>query len=212
MVARGEHPYHLKPLSGGRFKDSYGEVDVSQFSIFIIIKNIRDWRMRFAIYVFDCKDGTNDFVIIKDITWQHAEVQKKYYNAKEVVQFITECSYITTEIEFIMPEIPTNGWHVKPVVQPPKISMNKIHAYRAGNTLPNINMILKWEGIEQEREQIVNIVVRGVDFKSFNLPCKAHQSSFKDLPKISTSHRPTLCLLQRFPMQSGETTSLRKLE
>ena len=206
MVAHGKSPYHFKPFAGGIFQECYGEIEVNEFSIFTIFQNIRDWSMRFAVHVFDCLDGTADFVVTKDIPEQKSTVKEQYCHARQIVQFTTICSFLTTEITLTMPQVPTDGWSVTPVVEPPTISMRKIHAYRTGHTIPNIKMILKWEGEGVPREDAVNIKVEGGDFTSFNLPWKttSPQLSSDNSPWPSASDKPTLLLFQKFPMHCGQ--------
>ncbi|CAI8020903.1 hypothetical protein GBAR_LOCUS12461 [Geodia barretti] len=185
MVARGEPPYHFNPLPGGTFRKSYGEIKVSDFSVFTVLLNIWDWKMRFAVRVFDCNDGTTDFIVTKDIPTHCTAVREKYCRAKEIVEQTRVFSFLTTEITLMMPETPTGGWSVEPVVEPPIITMEEIHAYKgkAGTIIPNIKLNVSWKGDRPTKKDkdTVKIGVRGVKKFSFlNLPCKAFHSQSID--------------------------------
>ena len=178
MTAHGKPPHNFKPVPSGVFPhgEFYGELELHKFSFFTILQNIRDWSMRFAVHVFRCRDGSADFIVTKDIPEQCNAVKNKYLRETEVVEFTMVCSFLTEAITLTIPDAQSgDGWSVKPVVEPPKLSMDKIHAYKTGNTIPSIKMMVKWEGEGQPQEEMVNIGVEGGDFDSFNLPCKALQ-------------------------------------
>jgi hypothetical protein len=182
MTAHGESPHNFKPVPSGSgvfpHGEFYGELELREFSFFTILQNIRDWSMRFAVHVFRCRDGSADFVVTKDIPEQRNAVKNKYQRETEVVEFTMVCSFLTEAITLTIPDSQSDdGWSIKPVVEPPRLSMDKIHAYKTGNTIPSIKMMVKWEREGPPREETVNIGVLGGDFDSFNLPCKHSPSS-----------------------------------
>ena len=205
MVAHGEPPYHFVPLSGGIFQESYGEISLTEFSILTIIQNIRDWNMRFSVHVYRCNDDTVDFVVTKNIPQYRTAVQKEYLNAKKIFEVAIVCSFLTTEIALNIPDSEGDGWKVTPAAEPPRISMDTIHAYRTGTTLPNIKMNVKWEGQGEPGEKTVNIGVQGGDYTSFNMVCKPTTLTQSPISGCSAQpvSQPTLPLLLRFPTRSG---------
>ena len=64
----------------------------------------------------------------------------------------------------MMPETPTDGWSVEPVVEPPIITMDAIHAYKgkAGTIIPNIKLNVSWKGDRPTKKDTVIIGVQGV--------------------------------------------------
>ena len=174
VVAHGDPPYNFKPLPGGHFplNELYGEISTKKFSIFTILQNIRDWNMQFSVRIFQCRNSTADFVVTKDIPEHRTIVKENYKDVTEVVEFTTICSFLTDAITLAMPPPPSNGWSVKPFVEPAKISMDKIHVYKQGSTIPSIKLMVRWEGTSQPKEDTVSIRVQGGDFESFHLPCK----------------------------------------
>ncbi|CAI8015955.1 hypothetical protein GBAR_LOCUS9852 [Geodia barretti] len=212
LIAHGKPPYHFTPLLGGKFplKKCYGEIDLDEFSILIILQNIRHWNMRFAVHIVYCGDGTADFAVTKNISPHVTAVKEEYHHDTKFYTSEMTCSYSTDAIALSIPENPTKGWKVESIFEPPKIPLTQIHEYQPGKIIPRIKLNMKWLGRTQPREESVNIGVKGGSIDSFKLLCKLpSQLQPQPTPPIPSQNvffrcdKPTLPLLQRFPKQSG---------
>ena len=229
LVAHGKPPYRFEPLPGGSFplKESYGEIEVNEFSFFIILQNIRHGNMRFAVHIVYCRDGTADFVVTKNIAPHVTAIKEEYYNATKFDTREMKCSLSTDAITLSIPESLTNGWKIEPNFEPPTISLAQIREYQPGKIIPHIKLNMMWLGPEQPRRESVKIGVNGGDLESFRLVCKPLpqlqpqpgvsatplSSSPQNIPSpipmpissqdIPSPHdKPTLRLLLRFPKKT----------
>ena len=145
LIAHGKPPYHFTPLLGGKFplKKCYGEIDLDEFSILIILQNIRHWNMRFAVHIVYCGDGTADFVVTKNIPPHITAVKEEYHNATKFDSCEMTCSYSTDAISLSVPENPTKGRKVESSFEPPKIPLTQIHEYQPGKIIPRIKLNMK---------------------------------------------------------------------
>ena len=224
MVAHGKPPYQFIPLRGGVFPQGefYGEIELNKFSFFSIFFKKRRRSIRLAVHIAYYNKKAH-FIATKNLEPHIAAVKKKYYDATDLDDYLMKCPSSTTEIVLSVPEATSEGWIVKPVFSPAKITMDTIFDYQRGTVTPNIKLSKMWKGQGSPKTEVVEFRVEGGDLKSFLLTCEPHLPTTSEdvdttqsnrrtsrLSSLSSDgtptfeSRPTLRLLLRFPTQSGE--------
>ena len=237
MVAHHGPPYHFQPLQGGKFPpgESYGEIEVKEFSLLTIFYNILDFRMSLAVYEAYLSNNIMHFLVTKNLPANRTQVRNEYARLQEKTMTYY---YSTTKIALgNLPIEEENGWHVKPLHKPASIDMCSVHAYEPGCVIPKIELKLEWKGAGEPEEKEVDIEVEGGNMESFKLSCggqppvtlapithpfpqqtppeprpSSHpfpQSTPPEPPRsVAMSDKPTLPLLQHFTTPSGDAISI----
>ena len=211
VVAHDGPPYHFQPLHGGIFPPgkSYGEIQLTKFSIISIIYWLLGWRMELSVHVFYHRGSTRNttsatFVASRNIPADIEAVEKAYSKGCiRVAKHAMLIDYTTDEIRLIIPPAQPGEWCVKPEFDPPRIKTQLILEYGAGKIPPNIHLKMKWTGEGDPADEEIKIKLEGtLDDESFTLFCSASTSASpihnqqsgcvtmdtSPLPEHSTSH------------------------
>ena len=154
MIAHGPPPYKFKPLEGGKFPigEYYGEIEMKEFSIIIIVKKMLDMKMAVSVCLFKHNnENIAHFVVTKDLEPPIGAVKQYYNDHKESFRMNGICKYRTNSI---LLSIPTSCC-VMSTVKPPQIQIAKIAKYRPRTSPPNIQLM--WA-----KEEMVEIFVEGI--------------------------------------------------
>ena len=174
VVAHGSPPYRFKLLYGGIFpmRESYGVIEMKNFSILAILAHKLGWRMSLSVQVFYQRNNIATFVATKNTRSLIEAVKNVYADATFVSCKSILCDYTTKAITLSIPAKPQAGWTVVPDFAPPQILTQLIREYRDGKTPPSIQLKLKWTGQGEPNEEELKIGVQGCSIESFTLFCK----------------------------------------
>ena len=219
MVAHDGPPYHFQPLHGGRFPtgESYGEIEVKEFSWLTIFYNIFDFKMSLAVFVAYLSDNIVHFLVTKDLPANCTTVKNEYNHAKLLRAYTMRYYYLTTKIAPKILSIEEhNGWLVKPLHQPASIDMHSVHAYEPGCVIPKIDLKIEWKGAGEPED--IDIEFEGGDMESITLerppitPAPTNHQPQPSPPEppqpVAISDKPTLPQLQHLKIPSGDAINI----
>ena len=190
MVAEDTHPYHLKPLPGGKFPigGSYGEIKLEKFSTFTTICKFLGLYMDLSVFLFYHKDNTATFVATRNLSEVIEAIKEKFADAVETLEksMIYFC-YTTRAITLTIPKAKPNGWTVVPKCKPPKIETELIWNFERGKTPPSIH--LKMTGSGPHKDEDIEIKLGGCSVESFTLSCMSpHKRQSQSLTQQSPAN------------------------
>ena len=184
VVAHGGPPYQFQPLHGGIFPPgkSYGEIQLTKFSVKGIIYRLLRWRISLSVRVFYYRDsvGNNSaiFVATKDLPADIQAIENEYStSAIRVSKHSMLFDYTTDEICLIIPRARPGEWCVKPEFDPPRIKTKLILDYGEGKTPPNIQLNMKWTGEGDPEDKEIEIKLGGTAGESFTFFCSSSTSA-----------------------------------
>ena len=187
IVAHCTSPYRFKLLHKGKFPlgDTYGEIEISRFSVLGTIFNFLGLVSTLAIHVVYLWDGTAHIAVTKNIPANRTAIREEHPNAT-IVEYTTACPWLTTDITFSQAEPPNQeGWRIKMEPYPSKLNIHSILKYERGCVIPKIELEPEWiKDDEQPKEKKVYIRVEGGNVKSIPLSCKPPEQP-QDRPQLS---------------------------
>ncbi|CAI8054937.1 hypothetical protein GBAR_LOCUS29976 [Geodia barretti] len=192
IVAHGSPPYQFNLLYGGIFPpyQTYGEIELKNFSILTILAHKLGWRMSLSAQVLYHKNNAAaTFVVTKNTPSLIRAVQKQYSDAVAESSNPILCDYTTRAISLSIPDEPQVGWIVVPDFNPPQILTQLIREYREGKTLPCIQLNVKSTGQGKPKEEELKIGVEGCSIKSFTLFSK-HLFPSSIATQLQSQHQP----------------------
>ena len=202
VVAHGAPPYKFKPLQFiGRFPKgkAYGEIELTEFSIFAILARILHLKMSLSAHLFYQKEITAaNFVVTKDLQPHIQGVKERYSSALLGFEQQISCNYTTRAISLVIPDPIPDRWSVTPTFTPAEVETQAILNYRRGRTPPNVQLEMRWTGSKREEKEKITIkVVAGEVNSSFALHCpKPSKSPSPPPPPPPPPHTHTHTLLQ----------------
>ena len=190
VVAHGAPPYKFKPLQSGRFPKgkAYGEIELTEFSIFTILARILHLKMSLSARLFYQKEITAaNFVVTKDLQPHIQGVKDAYSNAFLGFEQQISCNYTTRAISLVIPDPITDRWSVTPTFTPAEVEIQAILNYQRGRTPPNVQLEMRWTGSKREEKEKITIkVVAGEVNSSFALHCPKPSKSPPPPPPLHT--------------------------
>ena len=217
MVAHSGPPFKFKPLNSGIFPPgkSYGEIQITEFSIWKILCKFFPLTTSLAIHVVYFSDSTAQIAVTKNISAHRTAVREEYPNAP-IDSYLMTCSFTTTEIAFLGPnQTADEGWSINMAPTPAEINLNNVHGYEVGSVIPTIKVKLEWKGNGRPQEQVVQIRVCGGSIQSFPLYCKpppcAHTAISQSSHQASQKQPQSTLAPAAKPQLEDLTRELKKL-
>jgi hypothetical protein len=182
MVELGAQWVYTGPPSALGY--SYGEIEISRFSVFGSIFNFFGLVSTLAIHVVYFRDGTAHIAVTKNIPANRTAIREEHPNAT-FDEYTTACPWLTTDITFSEAEPPNQeGWRIKMEPYPSKLNIHSILSYERGCVIPKIGLEPEWiKDDEQPKEKKVFIRVEGGNVKSIALSCKPPEQP-QDQPQL----------------------------
>ena len=174
IVAHEGPPYYFELLPGGKFPlgSSYGEIELTKFSLLNIMWKTFGYQMLLSLQVFYFANSRAIFVVTKNLAENITALEQKCRSAIEVREKSVICDYTTNEIALSLPHATDNGWNITSTFKPAKINMDTIQYYRPGRTPPSIELNIKWKGNGDPINTGIEIGIQGGDSQSFTLFCR----------------------------------------
>lgn len=170
VVAHDGPPYQFKLFKGGKFEKSYGEIEMTEFSLWGIICNTIGLNILLAIHVVYFCDNTANIVVTENIP-PHCQAIKEQYELTPGMNHIEPYTMRSnsSQIAFFVDSQTTDEWSIEIDPTPAFINMTDICSFQPGSIPPHIKLEFRSKVVHWPHKKKVKLEVDGGDRTSLTL-------------------------------------------